>query len=102
MRKLSILSPLLLAACASAPPPAEPAEIPVRGETPGRTCNAAGADRFIGQPRSEATGSTIKRATNSAVLRWAPPGTMMTMDYRGDRVTVYLGPDGNITKINCG
>jgi hypothetical protein len=36
------------------------------------------------------------------VLRWAPPGYMMTMDYREDRVTVYLGEDRRITKINCG
>ena len=42
------------------------------------------------------------RATHAAVLRWAPPGYMMTMDFRADRVTVALGPDYKITKINCG
>ena len=42
------------------------------------------------------------RATHAAVLRWAPPGYMMTMDFRADRVTVRLGPDGKVTAINCG
>jgi hypothetical protein len=41
-------------------------------------------------------------ATNAAVLRWAPPGYMMTMDFRADRVTVTLDEGYKITKINCG
>ena len=102
MRRLVLLSPALLAACASAPPPAEPAEIPVRGETPGHTCNAAGTDKFIGQPGTSETGAAILHATNAAALLWAPPGYMMTMEFRADRVTVYLGPDQKITRINCG
>ena len=42
------------------------------------------------------------RASNAAVLRWAPPGAMLTMDYREDRVTVRLGPDGKVSAIDCG
>jgi len=42
------------------------------------------------------------RATNSAVLRWAPPGYMLTMDFSASRVTVRLGPDYKVTAINCG
>jgi hypothetical protein len=56
----------------------------------------------MGQPGTRVTGAAIKRATNAAVLRWAPPGVMLTMDFREDRVTVYLGPDKKVTKINCG
>jgi hypothetical protein len=97
MRNVVLLAPALLSACSTAP--AEPV---VHGETPGHTCNPAGTDRFIGQPGTSATGAAIKRATKAAVLRWAPPGVMLTMDYRADRVTVYLGPDKKVTKINCG
>jgi hypothetical protein len=35
------------------------------------------------------------------VLRWAPPGVMLTMDFCEDRVTVYLARDKKITKISC-
>src|SRR5216117_4121836 len=97
MRRLAQLGPIALAACATAP-----AATPIHGETPGHTCNAAGTDRFIGQPGTSETGASIKRATKAAVLRWAPPGYMLTMDFRADRVTVYLGDDRKITKINCG
>ena len=97
MRSLILLVPGLLMACATAP-----AEPPVRGETPGHVCDAAGTARFIGQPGTSETGSQILAATHAAVLRWAPPGYMLTMDFRADRVTVHLGPDYKVTKINCG
>jgi len=42
------------------------------------------------------------RVSHAAVLRWAPPGVMLTMDYREDRVTVHIGPDRRITQIKCG
>lgn len=97
MRKLAFLAPALLAACTTAP-----AATPVHGATRGHTCNATGTERFIGQPGTSATGAVILRATKAAVLRWAPPGYMLTMDFRADRVTVYLGDDRKVTKINCG
>jgi hypothetical protein len=98
MRKLLWLSPALLAACATT----QPAGIPVRGEVPGHTCDAAGTERFIGQPGNNETGAAILRATNSATLRWAPPGYMLTMDFSPSRVTVRLDPAYKITAINCG
>jgi len=96
MRKAALLAPTLLVACSTAP------ATPIHGETPGHKCNAVGTERFIGQPGTSAAGAAIKRATRAAVLRWAPPGVMLTMDFRSDRVTVYLGPDRKVTKINCG
>ena len=97
MRKVVFLAPVLLAACSTAP-----AQIPVHGVTPGHKCEMAGAARFIGQPGTSATGAAIMRASHAAVLRWAPPGVLLTMDYREDRVTVHLGPDRKITQIRCG
>lgn len=97
MRKLTLLAPALLAACTTAP-----AATPIHGVTPGHKCDASRTARFIGDPGTKSTGATIKRASHAAVLRWAPPGVMLTMDYREDRVTVYLGPDKKVTKINCG
>ena len=97
MRRATLLVPALLAACSTAP-----AATPVHGVTPGPKCDAADTARFIGQPGTSAAGAAIKRATKAAVLRWAPPGVMLTMDFREDRVTVYLGPDKKVTKVNCG
>jgi hypothetical protein len=97
MRRIGVLASAILCACSTAP--AQPV---VHGETPGHICKEAGTDAYLGQPRSDAAGSAIKRSTNAAVLRWAPPGIMLTMDFRADRVTVWLGPDDRITRIRCG
>jgi peptidase inhibitor I78 family protein len=97
MRSLLLVAPVLLVACATAP--AQPS---VHGETPGHTCSATGTDRFIGQRGTPEAGGAIKDVTKAAVLRWAPPDTMLTMDFRADRVTVRLDAEHKITKISCG
>lgn len=97
MHKVLLLAPVLLAACSTAP-----AEPPVHGVTQGHKCVTAGTDQFIGQSGTSKTGAAIMRVSHAAVLRWAPPGVMLTMDYSEDRVTVHLGPDGKVTKIKCG
>ena len=95
MRSGLLLAVLLLVGCATTRPI-------VHGDTPGHTCVTESTDNFIGEEGTSATGAAIMRATNAAVLRWAPPGYMMTMDFRADRVTVRLGPDGKVTAISCG
>jgi hypothetical protein len=86
---------VLLGACASAQPM-------VHGVTPGHRCDASRTQAFIGQPGTSATGAAIMRATRAAVLRWAPPGYMLTMDFREDRVTVRLDAANKVTEIKCG
>jgi Peptidase inhibitor I78 family len=95
MRRLAFAAPMVLAACAATQPP-------VHGQTPGHRCDAAGTDQFIGRQASGAAGAAIMAATHAAVLRWAPPGAMLTMDYREDRVTVRTGRGGRITAVACG
>ena len=99
MHKMLLVFPVLLGACSTAP---APAQTPVHGETPGHTCTADGTDQFIGQTQSDSVGGQIKQVSHAAVLRWAPPGVMLTMDYRADRVTVWLDGGNTITKIRCG
>lgn len=99
MRKTLLSVPAMLGACATAGPPGA---TPVRGVTPGHKCQANATDIFLGQIGSRSTGTAIKRAANAAVLRWSPPNTMLTMDYREDRVTVWVDADKKITKIRCG
>lgn len=75
---------------------------PVHGVTPGHVCQTAGTEHFIGKPGNRRTAATIKHLSKAAVLRWAPPATMLTMDFRSDRVTLYLDANHKITKISCG
>ena len=104
MRKIVLTAAGLLAACASNPQAgAQPVQAtPIHGETPGHTCRTAGTDRFVGKIATKMIGAAIKQVTRAAVLRWAPPYTMLTMDFRADRVNVYFDAQKKITKINCG
>ena len=97
MRNLFLTAALLLVACSTVP-----AQPPIHGVTPGHKCDTAGTDRFIGQQGTSETGAAIMRASHAAVLRWAPPGVMLTMDYRQDRATVYLDVDRKVTDVKCG
>jgi hypothetical protein len=97
MRKALILAPAMLCACATVP-----AQTSVHGTVPGHICNADRTARFIGQRATAESGGEIMRATNSAILRWAPPGYMLSMDYSASRVTIHLDPAQTITAINCG
>ena len=97
MRKIVLLAPALATACSTAP-----AQTPVRGETPGRACQSAGLERFAGQSATSAVGAEILRVSNAAVLRWVQPGMMVTMEYRADRVTVWLAAGNRIERVSCG
>jgi hypothetical protein len=99
MRKSFPFAPAFLAACAAATPQDA---TPVHGVTPGHKCDGSQTNSFIGKSGSRANGARIKQATNAAVLRWSPPNTMLTMDYREDRVTVWVDEAKKITKIRCG
>lgn len=90
MHKKILLACALLGACATVPP---------RGD---HSCRIAGARHFIGETASEEVGKAILQETHSAVIRWARPGVMLTMDFREDRVTVRIGTDRRILAINCG
>jgi len=95
MRKVLLLTPMTLAACAAQQPP-------VHGVTLGHKCDEANTSQYVGQLGTADTGAAILRATKAAVLRWAPPNTMLTMDYREDRVTIWVDEAKKITKIRCG
>lgn len=97
MHKVLLIAPVLLSACSTAP-----AQTPIHGVTPGHKCVTTGTEQFIGEPGTSKTAAAIMHVSHAAVLRWAPPGVMLTMDYSEDRVTVHLGPEGKVTEIKCG
>jgi hypothetical protein len=69
---------------------------------PVRSCDLGTSKNFIDQRGTSQTRATISRATHSAMLRWPPPGGVLTMNFRVDRVTVHLGSKGKITALDCG
>ena len=95
----AILGAMLMisAGCAAAPPTED-------GAAPkgGGSCDAAPTQKLVGRSRSRAAGAEARRLSGAAVLRWIPDGTMVTMEYREDRLSIWLDAQNRILRINCG
>ena len=100
MKKLSIglIALSTLSACATAgteageaPPPA------LEGE-----CVAEPGQSFVGQKATGEVGANLLNATGARTLRWVPPRTAVTMDFRADRLTVSYDDNMVIERVSCG
>lgn len=91
--KLSLLATVACAALVGACATTEPT---------GGTCDADPAQTFVGQKADAASGLAIRRATGADTLRWGPPRSALTMDFREGRVTVAYDDAMTITRITCG
>jgi hypothetical protein len=99
MRHSCLLPLLSLAACATAQPDSLITPPTDSGEA--GVCRKDALASFVGQPRSEALGNRILAATGAKAIRWVEPGTMVTMDFRDDRVTVYLDAAHRVERAAC-
>ena len=91
--------PLALIACTT-PEPVEPAP-PIRKPMEG-VCDASALQEHLGHTASEKSGAILLELSGARSLRWVPPRTAVTMDYRPDRLTVGYDDDMKITRISCG
>ena len=98
-RPFIAIAALSLTACATAPAPhgAAPIEVPPAGGT----CSDANIQQYVGRERSAALEAEMLRASGAAIVRWVPVGTMITMEFRADRLTVYLDAANRIERIGC-
>ena len=88
------------AACATTVPMDESEPLPSR--PPAGECDASGVQDMIGRTASAETGTLLLQRTGAATLRWVPPRTAVTMDFRADRLTVSYDDDMVIDRISCG
>ena len=65
-------------------------------------CKAEPGQRFVGQKATAETGNALLRETGAKQLRWGPPRSAMTMDFRADRLTVSYDDNYTIERVSCG
>jgi predicted small secreted protein len=65
-------------------------------------CDADKVQSFVGQQASEAVGTAIVKQSGARRLRWGPPRSAWSMDYRTDRVNVRYDDAMTIIDITCG
>jgi hypothetical protein len=99
MKALGVLAMAMTIGATPSPP--SPDAYPVHGET-GHKCDAAKAKALIGRKRSPKVEADALRLSGAGTLRWLPIGTMVTMDYRSDRLNLHLDRRGRIRSVNCG
>jgi hypothetical protein len=85
---------LLLSACAMNGPPEH--------SGPARACNAGPVQQFVGRPGSAKVVASAKRSAGARTVRRITPGMMVTMDFRADRLNVYVDAQGRVERLSCG
>ena len=65
-------------------------------------CDVSALQGHIGHKATAESGAKLLELSGAATLRWIPPRTAVTMDYRTDRLNVAYDDDMVITKISCG
>ena len=92
---------LALAGCAMTPPPEGAGEPQPRPDEIAQ-CDAALVQPYVGEKATEETGAAILTESGARGLRWGPPRSAWTMDFRPDRVNVRYDDAMIITDITCG
>jgi hypothetical protein len=95
MRHACLLPLLALAACATVP--ADPLVA-----WPAGTCRNDALASFVGQPATPALAKQMLAASGARALRWVAKGMMVTMEFREDRLTVYLDAANRVERASCG
>ena len=95
-RTIPLLALLALPACATTG-----SEPPASASGAGK-CSNDGLEAFVGQKVTEALGAQLLAESGARNLRWGPPGSAMTMDFREDRLTVSYDDQMVMTRLSCG
>ena len=65
-------------------------------------CDAAPVQYHVGHQATQDMGAAILGESGAKTLRWGPPDSLWTGDYREDRVNVRYDRDMKITAVTCG
>lgn len=97
----ALMTASLLTSCTTSQASGEP-ELQERVLGADGTCNVEAAQSLVGQIATAELGARVLRLTGARTLRWSPPDSAMTMDYRQDRVNVFYDKDMRVERITCG
>lgn len=93
---LTALSAVPLAACMGTPS-GQPGTA-----DPAGACRSEPLAQFVGQPASQDLGAKMLAASGARIIRWVPKGSVITMEFNANRVTVLLDGSNRVESANCG
>lgn len=65
-------------------------------------CNSSAGGEAIGRKDTPALRAEMARKVGHGRIRWLPPGTIVTQDYRVDRLNVDIDAGGVVVRARCG
>jgi len=84
-------------------PTASPTPMPTPSPTaPSSACGAEKAARFVGRSATPDVRAQVIEAVGHNRIRWIGPDTVVTMDFREDRLNADLTAANRITGFRCG
>ena len=92
------LMPVLLIACASAPPVSEGETRPVAQTR----CNAAPAQFAIGRQADAALQTEARNRAGAKMVRVLRPDQVVTMEFNAERLNLSVDMTGRVNRVNCG
>ncbi|MGV3480992.1 MAG: I78 family peptidase inhibitor [Sphingobium sp.] len=93
MMRFGLIGCALLAGCAT---------VPAETAAGGGECRNDGLATYVGRTVSAELGAELLKTSGARTLRWGPPDSAMTMDFRVDRLTVSYDRDSKIISVSCG
>lgn len=78
------------------------AQVPERSVPPGQSCQSESLEPLVGLRANAEIGSNALIQSGARTLRWIPPRSAVTMDFRQDRLNIEYDDDLVITRIHCG
>ena len=66
------------------------------------TCNADAVQDLVGQTANQALAASAMARSGAEILRWIPPNSAVTMDFRPERLNISYDQELVVTDINCG
>ncbi len=96
---LALALPAMLAGCATA---VANSPYPGGNSADRYVCRNTMLEQFVGRAANAELGNEIIRASGSKTLQWVAAGMAVTMDYREDRVRIYLDAQNKVSRVNCG
>ena len=98
MRRAAVIASvaLALAGCTvtGGDRPAAPSEV--------AACRNDGLEIYVGRKVTAVLGAELLAKSGARALRWGPPRSAMTMDFRPDRLTVSYDDNMAVTSARCG
>ncbi len=92
-----------LAAAALAASACTPVQLrdPAPAPSPAASCKPDALGDLVGKRASDARADVMQARSGARTLRWIAPDTAVTMDFRQDRLNVYVDSKGRIERFTC-